>query len=160
MKVFKPPHFENSSEYEGKKVFLGGSIEMGKAKDWQTEIQNSFKKETVTFFNPRRDDWDSSWEQSIEDERFRTQVMWEIEHILQADIPLFFLQAGTVSPISLWEIGLVTLKHYYKQTNMIVCCEEGFERRGNIEVDCYRFGIPLVATLDELKKELKKMLKN
>jgi len=160
MKVFKPPHFENSSEYEGKKVFLGGSIEMGKAKDWQTEIQNTFKKDKVSFFNPRRDDWDNSWEQTIEDDNFRGQVMWELDHLLSADIVVFFIQGDTKSPISLMEIGLLALPHQNKEMKMLICCEEKFFRRGNIEVMAYKFDIPLVATLDELKKELKKLLKD
>lgn len=158
MIVFKPPHFENSSEYEGKTVFLGGSIEMGKAKDWQKDVQDSFRKKKVTFFNPRRDDWDSSWSQTIEDDNFRGQVMWELDHLLKSDIVVFFIQGDTKSPISLMEIGLLSLAHQNKQMNMIICCEDGFFRRGNIEVVAYKFDIPLVATLDELKDELKKLL--
>ena len=44
-------------------VFLAGSIEMGKAVDWQTQIENELKDKldgdtVVTLYNPRRDDWD------------------------------------------------------------------------------------------------------
>lgn len=160
MKVFKPPHFENPSEYEGKKIFLGGSIEMGKAKDWQKEIENSFKNEKVTFFNPRRDDWDSSWEQTIENDQFRTQVMWELDHLLKCDIALFFIEGTTKSPITLMEIGLLSIPHTEGKTKVLICCEEGFWRRGNVEVMAYKFNMPLVSTLSELKKKLKDMLKD
>ena len=158
MKVFKPPHFENRNEIEGKSVFLGGSIEQGKAIDWQDKLQNYFSKKEVTFFNPRRDDWDSSLEQTIEDEQFRTQVMWEIDHMLKSDIVVFFIQGDTQSPISLMEIGLLSLPNYNKQMKVLICCEEKFWRRGNIEVMAYKFNIPLVATFEELKKKLKEIL--
>ncbi len=59
MKLFKAPekYPENDTI-----VFLGGSIEMGKAIDWQTEYANRLKNvDNLTVLNPRRDDWDSSW---------------------------------------------------------------------------------------------------
>ena len=66
-----------SAPQDGKpSIFLAGSIEMGKAIDWQTKIQDIMKDENVTIFNPRRDDWDSSWEQKMENEKFREQVEW------------------------------------------------------------------------------------
>lgn len=44
-------------------IFLAGSIDMGKAKNWQQEIEDKLKDEDVILFNPRRPDWDSSWEE-------------------------------------------------------------------------------------------------
>lgn len=66
MTVIKAP---NSIEPSNGKftVFLAGSIEMGKAIDWQKEIGDEFENsDDVCILNPRRDDWDSSWEQSID----------------------------------------------------------------------------------------------
>ena len=39
-------------------VFLAGSIEMGKAEDWQSEMTKFFNELDWGVFNPRRDDWD------------------------------------------------------------------------------------------------------
>ena len=40
-------------------IFLACSIEMGNAENWQERIIKSLNDESVIFFNPRRDDWDS-----------------------------------------------------------------------------------------------------
>lgn len=41
-------------------VFLAGSIEMGKAKEWQKEFIEALSDKPIRFLNPRRNDWDSS----------------------------------------------------------------------------------------------------
>lgn len=126
------------------RCFLAGSIETGKAEDWQKKVKDSVSDEDVVLFNPRRDDWDSSWKQTIENDEFRTQVLWEITHILdESDFVFFYFAPDTLSPISLLELGMA------KDKNCIVCCPEGFSRKGNIEVFCSVFQIPLVDNLDD-----------
>ncbi len=39
-------------------VFLAGSIEMGKAEDWQTYVGNQFVDFDILIWNPRRETWD------------------------------------------------------------------------------------------------------
>ena len=52
-------------------VFLAGSIEMGKAEDWQSETIKALSDlENIEVFNPRRDDWDSSWKQEESNRQF------------------------------------------------------------------------------------------
>lgn len=50
-------------------VFLAGSIEMGEAEDWQAQVVKELSDYTI--LNPRRGDWDSSWEQSINNPHFK-----------------------------------------------------------------------------------------
>lgn len=153
MKAFKPPIFIDSNSFEnGPKLFLAGSIEMGKAIDWQEEITKSLNDYKINIFNPRRDEWDSSWEQKIENEKFRKQVLWELKYINEADIVIFYIQGDTKSPISLMEMGL-TFKD--KDKKVFVACENNFWRRGNVEVACYKYNIPLFENLEDLEKELK-----
>jgi len=68
MKVIKAPNkliFD-----EPKSIFLAGSIEMGKAENWQERVTKELKKfDNVVIFNPRRDDWDSTWEQKIDNQK-------------------------------------------------------------------------------------------
>ena len=71
MHVIKPLNSVKTSAF---KIFLAGSIDMGKAEDWQTRVADLLKNKSVILFNPRRDDWDSSWEQDIENINFRNQV--------------------------------------------------------------------------------------
>ena len=39
------------------KVFLAGSIEMGRAGDWQQDVQDALADLDVVLLNPRRADW-------------------------------------------------------------------------------------------------------
>jgi hypothetical protein len=55
-------------------IFLAGSIEMGKAIDFQRMIIEATPNMPYIYFNPRRNDWDSSWKQVKENENFREQV--------------------------------------------------------------------------------------
>lgn len=122
------------------KLFLAGSIEMGKAEDWQTEVTRMIREEfidtdiDVCIFNPRRDDWDSSWVQSIDNPQFNEQVNWELDKLGESDIILLYFDPKTQSPISLLELGMFA----NKRQNMVVCCPEGFWRKGNVEIVCER----------------------
>jgi hypothetical protein len=140
--------FENKSLLP--KIFLAGSIEMGTAEDWQKEIVSKFKNWDVLFFNPRRDDWDSSWKQEIGNEQFNHQVSWELNRLDECDFILMYFSPETKSPISLLELGL-----YAKSGKMIICCPKGFWRKGNVDMVCTRLSIPLYEDLDDAIEALK-----
>jgi hypothetical protein len=144
------PHHEDQEIAFRPTVFLAGSIEMGKAEDWQVRIENELSNQEVTIFNPRRDDWDSSWEQRATNEQFNHQVNWEMNRLEEADIIFMYFSPDTKSPISLLELGL-----HADMGDMIVCCPEKFWRRGNVEIVCHRKNIPLHNTLDEAIAALK-----
>src|SRR5262245_28107910 len=80
--ILKPPA-PLPSENRGPSVFLAGSIEMGAAEDWQAIVQRGLDDLEVLVLNPRRDDWNASWVQSISDPRFREQVEWELSGLEQ-----------------------------------------------------------------------------
>ena len=126
-------------------VFLAGSIEMGKARDWQQEVFEALADTELVVLNPRRDDWDSSWEQRASNPQFREQVEWELAGLERADLIAMYLEPSTMAPISLLELGL-----HARGGKIVVCCPEGYWRRGNVEVVCARYGIALVDTLAEL----------
>jgi len=131
-------------------VFLAGSIEMGKAVDWQTEIAEKCKDVDVTFFNPRRDDWDSSWEQTIENDNFREQVEWELDALEKSKKIVIYIDPKTTSPITLLELGL-----HANGGKMCVCCPEGFYRKGNVDIVCKKHNIPMVDDIEGLIEWLK-----
>ena len=128
-------------------IFLAGSIEMGAAEEWQKEVIKELEgiPEGIVL-NPRRDNWDASWEQAIENDNFRTQVQWELTALDKCDYILMYLSPNTTSPISLLELGL-----YAESGKLIVCCPDGFERKGNVEIVCGTYNIPLY---DNLKKAI------
>jgi hypothetical protein len=123
-------------------LFLAGSIEMGAAEDWQQYVARELAETDTIVLNPRRDDWDSSWVQSIDNAQFREQVEWELYGQERADVVLCYFSPGTKAPITLMELGL-----FHKK--MIVCCPKGFWRKGNVDIVCARYNVPNFASLDE-----------
>ena len=133
-------------------IFLAGSIEMGKAELWQERIVREMENEDVIFYNPRRDDWDNSLEQTIENAQFNQQVTWELEHLEKADIIALYFDPTTKSPISLLELGL-----FARTDKVIVCCPEGFWRKGNVDIVCNLYKIQQVDSIEDLIETIKNM---
>lgn len=134
------------------RIFLAGSIEMGVAENWQTRVAKDMADYDVVLLNPRRDDWDSSWKQSIDDPQFNEQVTWELDGISGANIVIFYFDPNTKSPITLMELGIACSPDMWG--DVIVCCPDGFWRKGNVEIVCNRFDIPVVNTYEELMELL------
>jgi hypothetical protein len=134
-------------------IFLAGSIDMGKAEDWQADVARRLQDAPVVLLNPRRDDWDPTWKQDIANPPFREQVEWELDGLDRADAILMYLAPGSQAPISLLELGL-----YAGKGTLIVCCAKTFWRRGNVAVVCQRYGIPLLDHLDDAVTLLRQRL--
>lgn len=151
MKVIYPT---NKIEIPGIKIFLAGTIDMGNSIDWQQKVIDHFQdldnEKEIIILNPRRNDWDSSWVQTIENEQFRGQVNWELDALEASDFIIMFFDKNSKSPISMLELGL-----FADSKKMLVCCEEGFWRKGNIDIVCQRKGIPTFETIDNLIIALK-----
>ena len=153
MKVIKAPTHRESDYDDNLKVFLGGSIEMGNATDWQDQLISRYKNHNVTFWNPRRDDWDSSWSQDpTVGSPFNEQVTWEMDAQDEADAIVYYFDPNTTSPITLLELGS------YGDFNSIVCCPDGYFRKGNVEMFCKRYDIPFVHTFDDLVSRLNEIV--
>lgn len=139
--LFKPPTY---STYNSG-VFLAGSIEMGKAEDWQARVSEKIREKFrfMPIYNPRRDDWDSGWKQEKNHARFYEQVSWELDHLDMAKVIAMNFVSETLSPISLLELGL------YAPTNkLVVLCPAEFWRNGNVDILCTRYGIPIFTDED------------
>lgn len=124
-------------------IFLAGSIEMGAAEDWQKRVAKMLHAQPLAVLNPRRDDWDSSWRQSIDDPQFCEQVEWELLQLECADAILMYFAPDTKSPITLLELGL-----HIHSGKLVVCSPQGFWRRGNIEIVCRWHGVMLFEELN------------
>ncbi len=129
------------------KVFLAGSIEMGKAEDWQKRCVKDLADYPIQFLNPRRDDWDSSWEQTKENEQFNEQVTWELDSLEKSDFIILYFDPATKSPISLLELGIHACCNPEK---LLVLCPEGFWRKGNVDIVCERYGVKQFDKLEDL----------
>ena len=149
--IVKPPCQE--IDFSFPVVFLCGSIEMGKAEEWQ-KIVGKELGDCCTVLDPRRDDWDSSWIQSIDNEKFVEQVNWELDGIEDSDIILVYFDPNTKSPITLLELGYcVSIAEV-----VIVCCPKGYWRKGNVDIFCNRQGVLVVESLEELVSKAKECI--
>jgi len=126
---------------------------MGQAEHWQRRVEAALADLDVTIFNPRRDDWDSHWQQSIDHPQFRQQVEWELSAQERAALVAMYFAPHTKAPITLLELGLGATTG-----KLIVCCPDGFWRKGNVDVVCRYYGIPQVGDLDELIAEVRRRL--
>lgn len=146
---FKGPRAKKAS------VFLAGTIDMGDSLDWQALMIEKIGDKAEIIYNPRREEWDASWEQSITAVPFNSQAHWELGMIERSDIVLVHFLPGSKSPVTMAEFGLVC---GLKPGSTIVCCPDGFWRKGNIEIMCERYGIALFADLEEAGAELVHLL--
>jgi hypothetical protein len=133
MQVIKPPDIipDNLAC-----IFLAGSIEMDRAELWQDQAIRLLGDTNWTILNPRRDEWDSTWEQKISNPKFYEQVNWELQGIEVAEKIIMYFDPATKSPITLLELGLITGSNPEK---LIVICPEGFWRKGNVDMVCARY---------------------
>lgn len=131
-------------------IFTAGSIEMGKAENWQEKLAKELSKLDIVILNPRREEWDDSWEQTIENKQFNEQVTWELDGLDTVDLIVVYFDKNTESPITLLELG----RHL--NDNIVVCCPEGYFRKGNVDIVCKKHGIKQVDTLEDMITEVKK----
>lgn len=135
------------------KIFLGGSIDMGNAEDWQATVEQQLFDVPVILLNPRRDDWNPDWEPVSTNPNFKTQVIWELSALEQADVIIMYFAPHSKSPISLLELGL-----YAKTNKLMVICPEGYWRKGNVDILCEVYGIKMFDTIDAVIEEIKRHL--
>ena len=153
MREIKPPN--DLSTNDGLKIFLAGSIEMGKAEDWQNKIVKTLEDKKGTIFNPRRDNWDSSWKQSKDNPDFRQQVEWELEALSKSDYILMYFDPNTKSPISLLEMGL-----YARSGKLLVICPDSFWRKGNVDIVCEKYNVRQFPSIELALEYLSSVYKN
>ncbi len=132
------------------KIFLGGSIDMGNAENWQAKFERELSNYNVILLNPRRDDWNKEWQPISTDKNFREQVEWELSALECSDIIVMYFAPNSQSPISLLEFGL-----YAKTNKLMVVCPKGFWRKGNVDIVSERYNVTTFDTLDEMVVELK-----
>lgn len=133
------------------KVFLAGTIDMGNSEDWQAKVVDALDGTDMVFINPRRDNWDSTLEQTKECDVFVEQVEWELSGLELADAIFMYFHPDSKSPVSLLELGL------HLGTNpdkLVVCCPDGFYRKGNVDITCEMYGAKVHSTVDEAIDDL------
>lgn len=116
---------------------------MGNSENWQAKTEELLSDLDITILNPRRDDWDSSWDQDpTPGTPFYEQVSWELAAQNIAEIGIYSFLPGSKSPITMLELGL------FRKKALVICPKE-FYRYGNIKMVCDHFHIDIV-TFDEM----------
>ena len=91
-------------------------------------------------------------EGNLEIRRLMMNKMGISKYLDECNLVLMYLVPGTYSPISLLELGQLS-KHHKKEggedKHTVVVCPRSFWRRGNVEVVCSLFHLPLYETLEE-----------
>ena len=136
------------------KIFLGGSIDMGNAEDWQAKVTKELSEKNFILFNPRRDDWNKDWKPVSTEPNFRKQVEWELEALEKSDLIIMYFTPKSQSPISLLELGL-----YARTNKLLVVCPEGYWRKGNVDIVCEKYKVKQYESIDMLINDLKKRTK-
>lgn len=152
MQVIKPPYpYDVNGNFS---IFLAGTIDMGNSVDWQKDFSESIPtplQDNLLILNPRRDDWDSTWEQTIHNPQFRAQVEWELKGLVECTAVVFYFAPDSKSPITLMELGMVAVRAKESGQALFVCCPEGYWRKGNVDIICALYGIPVIDNMETLK---------
>ena len=155
LRVLKP--LDNLEKVRGHRplIFLGGTIDMGNSIDWQAQTAEALKDEHAILLNPRRDNWDASWEHDPSPgSDFEKQVSWELDGQEMADICVYNFLPDSKSVITLLELGAFGL---FQTT--FVCCPKTYFRYGNVAVYCRRNSIEMFEDYDELLERLRQEIR-
>ena len=144
--IYTPPMNISERDITKKSIFLAGSIEMGNAENWQEKYGKTLRNHSFNVFNPRRKDWNSEWKQEFTNPQFSQQVNWELDALEKSDYIVMYFDPKTKSPISLLELGL-----FAHTGKLMVVCPDGFWRKGNVDIVCNRYNIPMFNDLEKVK---------
>jgi hypothetical protein len=149
--IIKPPTLI-PNEPQLRVLFLAGSIDLGTAPEWQRSLASELLDvPDLVILDPRRDAWDSNWAQSKDDPNLRGQIEWELDGLELADTIAYYFAPGSKSPVTMLELGL-----HARLGKAVVCCPEGFWRKGNVDIVCMRYGVEQVDDLDALATAIRR----
>jgi hypothetical protein len=76
----------------------------------------------------------------------------------EADLVFVYFASEGLSAVSMFEIGHCVAKMQSGAGTMLVCCEDDYARRGNVQIVCARHGIKLLDTMENVVEEIKSIL--
>jgi hypothetical protein len=142
-------------------LFAGGSIENGKAKDWQADLAKACHGFAGQIVNPRRKQWDPQWSQDPKNKQLRQQIRWELDGLRCSNYKFFHFEDNTMSPITLLELGLVlgSLSNPHNDYRRVfVSCSPRFWRAANVHETCLSSGVTVHRKFGSAVRALQKKL--
>lgn len=99
--IIEAPNEIYSLENNGNvKLFLAGGI--SNCPNWQMEMIGRLKGfPNLTVYNPRRENFPIEDPNAAEE-----QIIWEFNHLRDANIIIFWFSKGSLNPIVLYELGM------------------------------------------------------
>ena len=136
MRYVEAPNPHQHELGDGPSIFLAGGITG--CPDWQAEVRQLLTDRPVTVFNPRRATFDVSNPNGAAE-----QIEWEVAHLRQADVTLFWFPAAgnVVQPIALFELGMALSDRRHCGRQIAVGVESGYAREFDVREQC-RWAIP------------------
>ncbi len=125
--IFTPTLDKSEKSPFERNVFLAGTIEMGNSEDWQSKVVDLLSVYPIGVFNPRR------IIPPLEKFEIIEQINWELNSINFCNIIFMYLAKETISPISLYELGLLQGFHANNK-KVVLYCEAGYLRDLNVLV--------------------------
>lgn len=160
-------------------VFLAGTTTAAQdgSGDWRDVLCHKLSNHPITFYNPLRSNWDSTWRNDVNCAPFREQTQWELDRQTRAGLVVVYLGPHTDAPVSLLELGLAAGlaagpsgptpskatdeggdNQIKQKKQVLVCAHEGYKKRGNVQLLCQKFGIEMVDTADDFPSAMLRML--
>lgn len=75
-----------------------------------------------------------------------------------ADLVFVYFASEGLSAVTMFEFGHSVGKLETSKAAMLVCCEDGYARRGNVQIACARHDIKLLDTMENVVEEIKGIL--
>ena len=130
----------------GRRLFLAGGI--SNCSDWQKEMSEMLDGEDLIVVNPRRKHFD------VDDEEMeKNQIAWEFEELKKADIVSFWFTSETICPITLYELGKVSMTNKI----LLVGIHPEYTRRSDVKIQTglIRPEVKIVCSIKELVQQVK-----
>lgn len=125
--VFTPERpFSTAEPYWTDSVFLAGTIEMGNSVDWQAKAIRRLQGMPINIFNPRR-------VVPPDEKLIAEQINWELDSIASCRFIYMYLAGCSISPISLYELGLLQGSKAVGR-HVVLCCDPEYTRKDNVLV--------------------------
>lgn len=152
MHVLEAPQRIPKELKDNKSLFLAGGIT--NCPDWQSNLIQLLEKyettEDLLVFNPRR-------ATPLPEQHAHEQIKWEYERLHDADVISFWFSAGSLNPITLYELGM-----WGNSRDRRVCIgiDPDYEREFDVVWQTFlaRPEINIVYSLSDLAQEINLML--
>lgn len=141
MTIIKPYKNIAYREIGKKSIYLAGSVD---GENWRSFLDKELSNMNYIVFNPLIDKKED-YVESLTNPQFCQQKLWESTCMAKSDYIVFYFNPNTKASISLLELGL-----WVREKPMVVCCPEGYWKKGDVDYVCQSFDIPQVEGLETL----------